>query len=164
MMNAVRLTAASADLNVMGKASLHNRSALAPSAIKGHWTYPHSSMESPGNFIVLLKSRAAAQNLGKPELANCTLHVANLALGRSRSLDPLRWLAANTANHVRMRECFGRPLLRLNSKSRGDRLGDTGVKGRGTTWDNQVAVGLVASTGTALAVPGPRPLERGVRV
>lgn len=51
--------------------------------------YPHSRVQGSCNFVILLQSRAATQDLGKPELANGTLHVANLALFGSGRLDPL---------------------------------------------------------------------------
>lgn len=42
--------------------------------------YPHGSMESASNVVVLLQSRTASQNLRQPELTNSTLHVSNLSL------------------------------------------------------------------------------------
>ena len=125
-------------------------------------THPHGSVESTGNLVVLLEPRAAAQDLWEPELAYGTLHVANLALGRRGSLDPLGGLATNTAHHVGVGESLGGPLLGLHVKRRGDRLGDARVQRRGPAGDDQVAVGLIAGDWPAFAVARPRTLERGV--
>lgn len=74
-------------------------------------------MKSSSNLIVLFQARAATENFGQPELPNCALHVADLALGRRRCLDPLRRLAANAAYHVSMGEGLGGPLLRFHIES-----------------------------------------------
>jgi hypothetical protein len=71
VVNAMWLAAAGADLDIVRETS------------------PHGSVERSSNFIVLLQSRAATQDLGKPELANSAFHMPNLALCGSRSLDPL---------------------------------------------------------------------------
>lgn len=87
-------------------------------------THPHGGVKSAGNFIVLLKTRTATQDLGKPELGNGTLHVANLALCGRRGLDPLGRLATDTTDHVGMCEGLWCPLLRLHIESGGNWLGD----------------------------------------
>jgi hypothetical protein len=84
MVDTVRLHGTSTDFNVVRE------------------TCPHGSVKGAGNVVVLLQSRAASQNLRKPELTNGTLHVSNLSLRRWRSLDPLRGLAADTTYHVGM--------------------------------------------------------------
>lgn len=71
-------------------------------------------MECPSNLVVLLEARAASENLGQPELAYSSLHVANLALRRRWGLDPLRRLPAHTTHHVGMGQRLWRPLLRLH--------------------------------------------------
>ena len=43
-------------------------------------TNPHRRVERPCDFIVLLESGAASQDLRQPELTDCTFHVANLSL------------------------------------------------------------------------------------
>lgn len=121
-------------------------------------------MQCPGNLIVLLQSWTTSQYFGKPELANGSLHVADLSLSGSRSLDPLRWLTTDTAHHVRMRKCLGRPLLGLGGEGGGDWLRDARVKRRGATRDDEIAVRLVAGAGTAIAVTSPWPLKRRVSV
>ena len=75
------------------------------------FTYPHSSMQGPGDLVILLEAWAASKNLRQPELTNSTLHVANLALAGRGSLDPLGRLPPNTADHVGMGESLGGPLL-----------------------------------------------------
>ncbi len=77
-------------------------------------TYPHGSVQSAGNLIILLQSRAASKNFRKPELRYRTLHVANLALRGRWSLDPLRGLTADATDHVGMGEGFRGPLLGLD--------------------------------------------------
>lgn len=128
------------------------------------WTHPHGGVQRPGNLVVLLETRAAAENLGQPELADGTLHVANLALSGRRCLDPLRGLTANTADHVGMGERLGRALLGLGGESRGDGLGDAGVQRRGAAGDDEVVVALVAGAGTGITVAGARPGEGRVGV
>lgn len=127
-------------------------------------TNPHSSVQSAGNLIILLQSRAASEDLGEPELGHGTLHVADLALDRRRCLHPLRGLAAHAADHVGMGEGLGGPLLGLDIQRRRDGLGDARVKRRGPARDDEVAVGLVAGDGAAIAIAGPRSCERGVGV
>lgn len=51
--------------------------------------YPHSRVQSSCNLVILLQPGAASQDLGEPELADSTLHVAYLALFGGRGLDPL---------------------------------------------------------------------------
>lgn len=51
--------------------------------------YPHSRVQSSCNLVILLQPGTASQDLGEPELADSTLHVANLALFGSGGLDPL---------------------------------------------------------------------------
>jgi hypothetical protein len=118
--------------------------------------YPHGSMQRTSNLVVLLQPGAATQNLRKPELANGTLHVTDLALSRGGSLDPLRGLTANTAYHVSMGEGLGRPLLGLHVESRGNRLSNPRVERRGPAGDNEAGVTLIASARTTLAITRPR--------
>jgi hypothetical protein len=125
---------------------------------------PHSRVQSTGNFVILLKARAASEDLRKPELTNGTLHVANLALRGSRRLDPLRWLTANTAYHVGMCESLGSTLLGLVAERRGNWLRDTGVQRRGTARNQEVVSTLITSAGSALAIAGPWPGEGRVCV
>lgn len=63
-------------------------------------THPHSRVQRPCDLVVLLQTRARAQDLRKPELLDGTLHVAYFALGRGGSFNPLRGLSTNTADHV----------------------------------------------------------------
>ena len=117
-------------------------------------THPHGSVQGAGNLVVLLEPRAATEDLGEPELADGTLHVANLALGRRGSLHPLGGLTADTADHVSMGEGLGSTLLRLDVQRGGDRLGDSRVQGRRAARDDEVGVALVAGAGAAIV--GPR--------
>ena len=71
MVNAVRLAATGAALDIVRE------------------TGPHGGVEVAGNLVILLQPRATTQKLGEPELADGALHVPNLSLGGSRSLDPL---------------------------------------------------------------------------
>lgn len=125
-------------------------------------SYPHRSMERSSDFIILLQPGTATKNLGQPELTNSSLHMSNLSLGWSGCLDPLGWLSSNTAHHVGMREGLGGSLLRLDIESRRNWLGDPGVQRRGSAWDDQVLVSLVASSWTTFAVSGPWTDERRV--
>lgn len=105
-------------------------------------------MQGLGNLIVLLQPRTAPQDLGQPELADGTLHVGDLALGRRRGLHPLGGLAADTADHVGMGEGLGRPLgLGLLAERRRDGLGDAGVQRRGATGDDERGI-LIAGRWT----------------
>jgi hypothetical protein len=56
---------------------------------RGFSVYPHCSMESPSNLIILLQSRTASKNLWQPKLSNSSLHVPNLSLRWRRRLYPL---------------------------------------------------------------------------
>ncbi len=122
------------------------------------FTYTHSSMQSSGDIVVLFQSRAAAEDLWQPELADSTLHVTDLALGQSGSFNPLGRLTADTTHHVGMSKRFGSPLLRLAVKSTGDGLGDARVKRRCPAGDNEVVVALVTGARPSFTVAraGPR--------
>lgn len=103
-------------------------------------------MQGAGNVIVLLQSRAASEDLGQPELADSTLHVADFALRWRGRLDPLRRLAANATDHVGMGQSLGGALLGLVvGKGRGNWLCDPRVEGRGATGNDQVAVDVFAA-------------------
>ena len=117
-------------------------------------------MERPSDLIVLLKSRAASKYFRKPKLSYSSFHVTNLALGWRGSLDPLRGLAANTADHVRMSKRLRGTLLGFDVQSRWNGLGDSRMKGRGATGDDQVGVSLITRAGASLAVAGARTVER----
>lgn len=108
-------------------------------------TYPHGRVQGPCNLIVLLQPRAAPQDLGQPELTNSPLHVANLALGGRRGLDPLGGLTANTADHIGMGEGFRGPLGGLEVERGGNGLGDAGVQRRRATGNDQRIFPLAAS-------------------
>lgn len=64
-------------------------SLLASHCSKFFETYPHSSVQSSSNLIILFESGTAAQNLWQPELAYGTFHVANFALSRRWGFHPL---------------------------------------------------------------------------
>lgn len=85
-------------------------------------------MQSPRSLVVLLKTGAAAEDLGEPELPDGALHVGDFALGGSGSLDPLRRLTADTADHVGMSERLGGSLLGLLDQGGGNGLGDAGMQ------------------------------------
>lgn len=121
-------------------------------------------MQRPGNLVVLLQTRAAAKDLGEPELAHGTLHMANLALRWCRCLDPLGRLPANTAYHIRMGEGLGGSLLRLDVEGRRNGLGDTGVEGRGAAGNDQVAIGLITGPRATFPVTSSGPLEGRVGI
>lgn len=127
-------------------------------------TYPHSSMKRSCDFIILLQSRTASQNLRQPELSDCSLHMSNLPLSGGGCLDPLRWLSSDTADHVRMSEGLRCTLLRLYVQCGGNWLSDSGVQRGGPAWDDQVLVCLVARPGTAFTVSSPRSDEGGMIV
>ena len=114
--------------------------------------YPHGRVQGSSNFVILLQSRAATQDLRKPELAHSTFHVANLALFGSRCLDPLGGLTANTADHVCMSESFGSPLGGLHVESGWNWLSDARVERRRATGDDQRIFPLAACR---------RPIPRG---
>ncbi len=167
MVHTMRLAPASADLDIVWEASLDGRVPLEVFYKKhclSKMAYPHSSMQRASNLVILLEPWTAPQDLGQPELADSTLHVANLALSRWRSLNPLRRLAANTADHVGMGQRLRRSLLRLDVERRGNRLGDAGVERRRPAGNDQVGVTLVARAWAGIEVAGPRPRERGVGV
>lgn len=154
VMNAMWLAPACANLYIMRKASLQ-KVRMRPSSCTTKNTYPHGSMESSGNLIVLLKTRAASEDLGQPELAHGTLHVANLSLSWGRGLYPLRWLSSDTTHHVGMSESLGRTLLGLQVQSGRNRLGDARVQRRSPAGNDQVAVGLIAGRRAAITITSP---------
>jgi len=112
-------------------------------------------MKRPRNIVILLETRAASEDLWQPELANGTLHVAYLALGRRRCLDPLRRFPSDTAHHIGMGQSLWSPLLGLHVQSRGNRLGDARVKRGSPAGDDQVAVDLVTGGRAAIAITSP---------
>lgn len=121
-------------------------------------------MEGSGNLIVLLQSGAATQDFRQPELADCRLHVANLPLRGSWSFDPLGGFSSNTTYHVGVGEGLGCSLSRLDAEGGRNWLGDPRVQRRRSAGHDQVAIVLVARSGTSLAVPRPRADEGGVVV
>lgn len=130
----------------------------------GQSTNSHGGMESASNLVILLQARAATQNLRKPELTDGTLHVANLALSGSGSLDPLRWFAANTANHVGMGKRLGSSLLGFDVQSRGNRLCDTRVQRRSTAGNKHIVASLVARAGPAITIASPGAGKGGMSI
>jgi hypothetical protein len=127
-----------------------------------YFAYPHGSVQSSGNFVILLQSWTATKDLWQPELAHGTFHVAYLALSRRWCLYPLRRLSSNTAYHIGVCECFRCSLLRLDVQSGGDRLCDTRVERGCSARDDEVLVTLVASSGTTITVTGSGSNEGGV--
>lgn len=103
--------------------------------------YPHCSVKRSRYLIVLFQPRTTAQNLRKPELANGTLEMSNLALDGRRCLYPLRWFSANTTYHIGMGQCFGcavaGPLLHHGA---GQGLCDARMQRRRAVWNDQVFV------------------------
>ena len=125
-------------------------------------TYPHRSMKSPSDLIILFQSRTASKNLWQPKLTNCSLHVSDLSLRRCRCLDPLGRLSSDTTYHVGMSEGLWRPLLGFDGQCGRNWLCDAGVQRRCSAWDDKVGVALIASAWTTLAVAGPRSDKRRV--
>lgn len=70
-------------------------------------------MQSAGNLVIMLQPGTASQDLRQPELADGTLHMADLTLGRGGSLHPLGGLPAHATDHVGMGEGLWSPLDRL---------------------------------------------------
>jgi len=95
-------------------------------------------MQRTSNFIVLLESWAATQDLWKPELANGTLHVGDLPLRGRRRFHPLRRLSANTTHHICVGQSLGSSLARLDIQCGGKRLCDPRVQRGGPTRNDQV--------------------------
>lgn len=95
-------------------------------------------MQRPCDFIVLLESWAASQYLGQPKLANGALHMADLALWRSRRSGPLGWLATNTAHHVGMGESLGSSLVDFWLVHLASRLGNARVQRRSPVGNDEV--------------------------
>jgi hypothetical protein len=121
--------------------------------------YPHRSMQGSCDFVILLQPWTASKNLGQPELAHSALHMADLTLGRRRSLHPLRGLPSHTADHVGMGKSLWRTLLRLDAQRRRDGLCDAGMQRRGPARDDEILVVLIACTWTAIAVGRARSHE-----
>lgn len=124
-------------------------------------TYPHGRVQRPGNLIILFEPGAASQDLGQPESSDGTLHVANLALSGSGSLDPLRGLSANTTNHVGMGERLGASGALLDVQGRGERLGDSRVERRSPAGDDEAMVGIVSGWGTLAGAGARAQAQRG---
>jgi hypothetical protein len=90
MVDTVRLTSARTYFNIVRETSLvHALAIYTIKMIHDRRPYPHGCVQCSGNLVILFKSRAAAQDFGKPELAHSPLHVSYLSLSRSRSLYPL---------------------------------------------------------------------------
>lgn len=163
----MRLASTSANLDVVGEACLEEARVsdfIRESTVRVK-TYAHGGVKSTRNFVVLLKTRAASQNLREPELSHGTLHVANLSLSGSGSLDPLRGLAANTTHHVSMGESLGRASLGLDVEGGGNGLCNARVQRRGAARNQEVLVSaLVAGAGPAITIAGPRTGEGGMGV
>ena len=85
-------------------------------------------MQGSGNFIVLLQSRAASQNLRQPKLAYSSLHMADFPLSWGGSLYPLGRLTADTTYHIGMCKGLGSALDGFDIEIRGDWLGDARMK------------------------------------
>jgi hypothetical protein len=124
--------------------------------------YPHGSVQSSGNFVILLQSWTTTKDLWQPELAHGTFHVAYLALSGCWCFYPLRRLSSNTAYHIGVRECFRCSLLRLEVQSGGYWLRNTRVERGCPARDDEVLVTMVASTGTAIAVASSGSNEGGM--
>lgn len=106
-------------------------------------SYPHGGMQRTGNLVVLLESRAAAQDLGEPELADGTLHVCDLALSGLGSASPLRGLTTDTTDHVGMGQGLGGTLARLGTVHGGGHwLDDARMQRRGAVRDDEVVIVL----------------------
>lgn len=115
-------------------------------------SYPHSSMKSSSDLVILLETGAAAKDLWKPELSNSTLHMLNASLDGCRSTNPLRGLAPNTTDHVGMSECLGCTLGRLRHESGGHWLRDARMKRGGSTgYDSNVNLLFTSSRASCLA-------------
>lgn len=71
-------------------------------------------MKRPGDLVILLETRTAPKNFWQPKLSHSTLHMANLALGWGRSLNPLGGFPSDTAYHISMGQGLRCPLLRLD--------------------------------------------------
>lgn len=126
------------------------------------YTNPHGSMKRSGDFIVLLQARTATQDFWQPELANSSLHMADFALGRRGSPDPLRWLAANTAYHVGVSERLGGALLGFGVEARGNRLCNARVQRRSSAGNQHCVAILVAGDRAAFTLAGARAREARV--
>lgn len=87
---------------------------LVHGAKQGRSSYSHGGIQGSCYLIVLFQPRATPQNLRQPELADGTFHVADLALRRRRSSNPLGRLSANATYHVGMGESLGGSLVRLD--------------------------------------------------
>jgi len=149
------LASSSADLNVVGKACLGPGSAESR-AVAEKQTYPHGGMKRPRDFIILFQPWAAAQDFWEPECANCTLHVANLALARCGCLDPLRGLSSYTTYHIGMGQCLGAPRALLDVECRWKRLGDPRMKRRGPAGDDETVIRLLPLVPRRRALPSAR--------
>lgn len=78
MVDTMWLASTCADFHIMGEACLVNGQGLELDTER--WTYPHGTVQGSCNFIVSLQSWAAPQDLGKPELANSSLHVLDFSM------------------------------------------------------------------------------------
>lgn len=140
------LTATSADLDVVWEASLEDsKHVFVELLIEA--IYPHSGMKRSGNLIVLFQTRAATEDLWKPELTDGTFHVLNASLNGCRSANPLRGFAPNTTDHVGMSECLWCVLGRLCDQRGRHWLRDTGMEGGRSAGDDSHVNLLLASAG-----------------
>jgi hypothetical protein len=122
--------------------------------------YPHSCVKRSSNLIILLKSWTASKNLRKPKLPDGPLHMPNFTLSWRWCFHPLRWFSANTTHHIGMGECLRRPRLRFDIECGRDWLCYPRMKRRGSTWNNQILVVVVASTWPAITISSPWSKER----
>lgn len=111
MVYTVWLAATCANLYIMGETSL---SVLEKRYSSNDHTYPHSSMQSSCDLVILFQPWTASKNLWQPELSHCSFHMSNLSLRWRGCLDPLRWLSSDTAHHIGVGEGLGGSLLRLD--------------------------------------------------
>ena len=117
------LAPANAYFDVMRKAGL----VLSVMSLTSRYlpTHPHGRMQRSCYFVILIEPWAAPKDFRKPVLADCALHMCNLALGWSWRPNPLRWFSTHTAYHVGMCESFGSSLTWFDIESGGDGLCDT---------------------------------------
>lgn len=148
MVGAVRLALAGADFDIMGEAGLQCQFFFEhPEVFRTRelGTHPHGRMQGTSNLIVLLQSRAAAQNLRQPKLPDGALHMADLPLSGGRRADPLGGFPANTTDHVGMGQGLRGSLGGFRTHLRGNGLGNARMQRGGATGNDQGIFTLIAS-------------------
>lgn len=127
-------------------------------------TYSHSTVKRSRDLIIGFKTRAATQDLRKPELTNSSSHMLNLALRRRSCFDPLRRLSSDTAYEICVGQSLGRWSL-SRGHSAGQGLRDPRVQGGcSARYSIVCGIAMLARRWSSCLTRGRSSTSRGDRV